>query len=166
MFTRQLYDTNTYMNDLDEWKKPGKYYLLPDSRYLKNQTCFENSTELHGINKQYNINQKNDMVNMESDLFNLSRKNTQNPFQKFPYVQTKYLNEQTIPICETSFNMKYPKLEGSQYNRGKSIIVPRFESLCLNPQKFTRIRSNNVIGMNTRLFQRDQVTQISPSNLK
>ena len=160
MFTRQLYDANAYKQDLTEWTGPGKYYLMPTSTHLGSDTCFQEIPEMHAANKQYKISSPHDMVNIESDLFNLNRLNSKDQFQKYPFIKPTYKNPPgPLPVCcgsTTNFAIRYPKLEGSQYNREQEIHVPRFESLCLNPQQLSRIRSNNVIGLNTRLFNRDR----------
>ena len=155
MFTREIYDQSTYLNDMNQLQRPGQYYLLPSSTYQPN-TCFQQVPEMHPENKQYKISLPNDMVNIESDLYNLNRPNTKDPRRKYPYINPQYSNPPQIPVCtDTEIRIQQPKLEGSQFNREKSIQIPRFESLCLNPQQFNRIQSNNVIGLDTRLFNRD-----------
>lgn len=157
MFSRQIYDKGTYSVDLNQWTRPSEYYLLPDSTHRGSATCFQEIPEIVPNNRQFNTTQKNDMINIESDLYNLNRPNSKNPYKKYPYINPKYQPEK-IPVCKgtkVDFNIQYPKLEGSQYNREKSIHIPRFESLCLNPQQTNRIRSNNVIGLDTRLYFRD-----------
>lgn len=157
MFTRQIYDDGSYLHDLNEWQRPGQYYLMPESQHRGKDTCFQEIPEMHAENRQLNIATKEGMVDIESDLFNLPRRNTKDPLGKYPFIKKEW-NVEPMPVCSgqyNSFNIEYPKLEGNQYNRGKSIHVPRFESLCLNPQKTNRIRSNNYIGLNTRLYNRD-----------
>jgi hypothetical protein len=96
------------------------------------------------------------MVNAESDLFNIIRKDSKDPRTKFPYVKPEYDNLPKIASCnKTDLSRVYPLLDGNQFNRSKQIQVQRFESLCLNPQQMSRIRSNNFIGLNTRLYNRD-----------
>lgn len=97
------------------------------------------------------------MANVESDLFNLIRKDSKDPRTQFPYTKPSYNNMPKISSCtKTDLARHYPLLDGNQFNREKEIQVPRFESLCLNPQQENRIRSNNFIGLNTRLYNRDQ----------
>lgn len=160
MFTREIYDRSTFANDVHQLKGPGKYQLLPESTYLNPGTCFQVPPEMHGSanidHSQYKISLPNDMVNIESDLYNLNRPNTKDPLRKYPYIKPDYGNPPIIPVCtSTEMYIQRPTLEGNQFNREKSIAIPRFESLCLNPQQYNRIRSNNVIGLDTRLFNRD-----------
>lgn len=152
MFTRDIYQ------DYIRYDKPGKYSLMPESTHRGDATCFQEIPEMHPNNRQYKISNPNDMANIESDLYNLIRPNSKDPTKKYPFVRKDYYNPSgPLQVCgpDNDFNINYPKLEGSQFNREKSIHVPRFESTCLNPQQFNRIRSNNVIGLNTRLYNRD-----------
>lgn len=158
MFTRQSYDKGAYAQSLYQWKKPGNYLLLPESNHRGNDTCFMNAPEIHPAGTMLRMSDCNDMADIESDLFNIIRKSSKDPLQQYPFVKFKYKNPPKIKLCKKkaeTFDTTYGKLDGNQWNRGKSIMVPRFESLCLNPQKLNRIRSNNVIGTNTRLFNRD-----------
>ena len=41
--------------------------------------------------------------------------------------------------------------------------IDRFESLCLDPQALSRITSNQFIGLNTRLFSRDNYKEKLPA---
>ena len=166
MFTREIYDKDAYIHDLKEWTRPGQYYLMPQSTY-RDYTCFQPIVEMHPNNRQFNVTHQNDMMDIESDLYNLNRPNTKNPYKKYPHIPLNpNLSAKQIPVCagaNDSFNFIYPKLEGSQYNREKQISVARFESLCLNPQQFNRIRSNNVIGLDTRLYFRDTSKEKVPN---
>ncbi len=166
MFTRQLYDVGAYNTEVDQSIKPGQYYLMSEATHRGVDTCFQEIPEMHSANKQLRISDKNDMISMESDLYNLFRKSSKDPVQKYPFVNPKYNDPpKIIPVCSNKkddFNIIYPKLENSQFNRGKSIHIPRFESLCLNPQRTDRIRSNNVIGLNTRLYNRDTYHERHP----
>lgn len=166
MFTRQLYDPNAYQHYLSEWVAPGKYMLMPESTHRGTDTCFQEIPDIQGQTRQYKISDVNrpDMVNIESDLRNLIRINSKDPKKKYPFIAPGY-SDPIIPTCtgaKNDFDIIYHKLEGSQWNRGKSIHIPRFESLCLYPQQGNRIRSNNVQGLATRLYNRDTDVQIYP----
>ena len=163
MFTRQIYDSGAYEHDLREWTGPEQYYLMPQAEH-RDYTCLQDIVEMRPHNRMRNIAKSKDMVNIESDLLNLNRKNSRDPRKKYPFIKPSYTID-TIPVCtgkENNFNIIYPKLEGSQFNREKQIQVQRFESLCLNPQQSNRIRSNNVIGLNTRLYERDSHRPLVP----
>ena len=159
MFTRQIYDQSAYEQDLSQWRGPSRYYLEPSTTHRGNLTCFQSIPEMHASTGQYRISDKNDMINIESDLYNLNRPATKDQYLKYPYINPQYSNQPSMGECsdaQDTFNLLYPKLEHSQFNREKQIHIPRFESLCLNPQDLKRIRSNNVIGLNTRLYNRDR----------
>ena len=163
MFTRQLYDKGAYSQDLYEWEKPAHYLLLPESSHRGNKTCFQEIPEMLADTKTLRISDRNDMANIESDLRNLNRPTSKDPLSKYPFVQPVYDDAPKYPTCTAeNFDIVYPKLDGSQWNREKQIHVPRFESLCLNPQQLNRIRSNNVIGTNTRLYNRDTHVPVIP----
>ena len=152
MFTRDIYQ------DYIRWDKPGQYSLMPESTHRGADTCFQEIPEMHPNNRQFKISTKNDMANIESDLYNLIRPNAKDPTKHYPFIKKDYSNPPgPLQVCgnNNDFSINYPKLEGSQFNREKSIHIPRFESTCLNPQQPNRIRSNNVIGLNTRLYNRD-----------
>lgn len=154
-YTRKIYDENAYKKELQESTEPGRYSLLEDSTY-SNQTCFQETPEIHSGLGQFRISDKNDMVNAESDLFNLIRKDSKDPQKQFPYVKKEYQNVPKIEACKaTDLARQYPLLEAPVFKREQSIHVPRFESLCLNPQDMSRIRANSYIGLNSRLFFRD-----------
>ena len=154
-FTRQLYDSGTHLGDTHITLRPGQYQLLKQSR-MHDSVCYQSNPELRprdlGV---YHIG-SNDMSLMESDLFNLNRKNTKNPLYQYPFVKCGPYDQPQLNDCSTNcLNRVYAKLDGNQFNREKQIDIPRFESLCLNPQKLTRIHDNTYIGLNTRLYNRD-----------
>jgi len=168
MFTLSKYDPGTYKADLDQWTKPLDYNLMHESRHLGSATCYQPNPDVQGVTGQYPIHQRNDMSNIESDLRNLNRLATKDPLRKYPFIQETYLNPPEASVQDCAGAQKnfdevfiYPKLEGTQYNREKQIQIPRFESLCLNPQSGSRIRSNNFIGMNTQLFNRDTFHRVA-----
>lgn len=165
MFTRQIYDKGAYAQDLYEWERPSEYLLLDESTHRGDRTCFQEIPEMLAENKTLKISRRNDMANIESDLRNLNRPASKDPLSKYPFIKPEYFNAPKYPVCSRkteNFNIIYPKLDGNQWNREKSIHVPRFESLCLNSQQLNRIRSNNVIGTNTRLYNRDTHVPVIP----
>ena len=163
MFTRLSYDEGTYNQDLYESTAPNSYMLLPESTHQGKNTCFQETPEIANGMGQYKIsNNNNNMVSIESDLRNLQRKASEDPLTQYPYTQQQFDSVPSTGVCtHDNLEQRYEKLEGSQFNREKQIAIPRFESLCLNPQELNRIRSNNYIGTNTQLFFRDNKKQIS-----
>jgi hypothetical protein len=163
-FTRLNFDENAYKQELYESTETGRYQLLDKSTHRGNDTCFQETPEIRSNNRQYKISTRDDMVNAESDLFNIIRKDSKDPRTKFPYVKPEYDNLPKIASCnKTDLSRVYPLLDGNQFNRSKQIQVQRFESLCLNPQQMSRIRSNNYVGLNTRLYNRDYHRPTIPS---
>jgi len=158
-FSRLSYDENAYKQDLYESTGTGRYQLLDKSTHrgnVNNSTCFQETPEIHSNNSMYRISDQSDMVNAESDLFNIIRKDSKDPRTQYPYTKPAYDNLPKLSSCtKTDLSRVYPLLDGNQFNRSQEIQVQRFESLCLNPQKMSRIRSNNYVGLNTRLYNRD-----------
>ena len=160
-YTRKIYDENAYKKELQESTEPGRYSLLEDSSF-SNQTCFQETPEIHPGLGQYRISDNNDMINAESDLFNLNRKDSKDPKQQYPYVKPA-LKQQSLEKCTTtSLARQYPLLEAPVFKREQQIQTKRFESLCLNPQDMSRIRANSYIGLDSRLFFRDNHKRKEP----
>jgi hypothetical protein len=162
-FTRKIYDENAYKQELYEVTKPNRYQLLePSTHRGVGDTCFQATPEIHtgaGNHSQYRIGDNN-MVNVESDLFNLIRKDSNDPKAQYPFIKKQYTQKMVGDCTKTDLARSYPLLEGSQFKREQQIAVPRFESLCLNPQEMSRIRSNHYIGLNTRLLNRDNTRKV------
>jgi hypothetical protein len=156
-FNNLSYDKDSYKQQLHESTGPGKYQEFSSQGHLNgNLTCFQEQPEFHAATGQYRISDNNDMVAVESDLFNLIRKSTKDPQGQYPYVKPVYKQKPMIESCSrTAMSRKYPTLEGNQFNKEKRTDKHVFQSVCLNPQKMNRIRSNNYIGMQTRLYLRD-----------
>jgi hypothetical protein len=159
-YSRKIYDEKAYQHNLLEATEAGKYSLLSNATY-NNQTCFQETPEMHASRGQYRISDNNDMVTAESDLFNLIRKDSKDPKSQFPFTKPIYKNKPVLEKCEkTDLKRRYPLLEAPIYKREQKI--DRFESLCLNPQALSRITSNQYIGLNTRLHSRDNYKQKMP----
>jgi hypothetical protein len=157
--SRKIYDEKAYEYNVLESTEPGKYSLLSDATY-NNQTCFQNAPEIHSGIGQYRISDNNDMINAESDLYNLNRKDSNDPKSQYPYIKHDY-KQPILQKCEKSdLSRNYPSLEAPIYKRGQNIN--RFEELCLDPQALSRINSNNYIGLNTRLYSRDNFKVKNP----
>jgi hypothetical protein len=159
-YSRKIYDEKAYKHNLLEATEAGKYSLLSNATY-NNQTCFQETPEIHASRGQYRISDNNDMVTAESDLFNLLRKDSKDPRTKFPFNKPIYKNKPILEKCKTTdLKRQYPLLEAPVYKREQT--QDRFESLCLNPQALSRITSNQYIGLNTRLYSRDNYKQKLP----
>ena len=156
-FSREIYDESAYKHKLYESVSSGKYQLSPYSTY-REDTCFQNPPEIHNkaraVYKNYDPN--SDLVDAESDLYNLVRKSSKDPRTKYPYTKKTYKSLPELSECSRSdLSRSYPLLEAPSFKRSQSIHVPRFDSLCLNPQQLNRIHSNFYIGAHTRLWNRD-----------
>ena len=168
-FTRQSFDAKAYKQDLYESTEVGRYQLAPFSSYRQNDTCYQEPVEIRPKERAVyrNFDPNSDLVNIESDLYNLPRKNSHDPLTKYPFTQNTYNRIPTLGQCtSTDLSRKYPLLEAPSFKREQSIHVPRFESLCLNPQQLNRIRSNGVIGLQSRLWHRDHYIPKIPNAQK
>lgn len=165
-FTRQSFDPKAYKQNLYESTEVGRYNLAPHSTYRQGDTCFQEAPEIRPQERKVyrNFDPNSDLVNIESDLYNLPRKNSHDPLTKYPFTQKKYTRVPTLGQCSsTDLSRRYPLLEAPSFKREQSIHVPRFESLCLNPQQLNRIRSNGVIGLQSRLWHRDNYVPKIPN---
>lgn len=162
-FTRIRFDEDAYQQQLYESTATGRYNLAPYTTY-HDDTCLQTTPEMHAAQrKMFRISDMHDQVNIESDLYNLIRKNSKNPRNKYPYVKREYNNKPQLKECtKTSLERSYPLLEAPSHKREQQIHVKRFESLCLDPQRMNRIHSNHFIGLNTRLYNRDNYVPTIP----
>lgn len=166
-FTRKSHDVNAYDREIFESTSSGRYFLEPASTYNKN-TCFQETPEIHSSGGQYSISSNPVMADVESDLKGLIRKDTNDPLGQYPYITKSYDNEpnRMIQQCqaENDLSRSYSLLEAPAFRREQSVHMPRIdhEGLRLDPQRLNRIRSNQYIGINTRLFHRDTHLQKIP----
>lgn len=158
MFTRKSHDIGAYNRQIFETTEPGRYFLQPASTYHPD-TCFQELPEYHAGSGQYRISDNNNMVNIESDLRNLDRKDSKDPYARYPFVKKDFKVEPRLNTCKIDNRLEtsYPLLEAPLFKREQSIAFSRMESegVPLDPQRLSRIRSNNVIGVNSRLKLRD-----------
>lgn len=158
MYTRKSHDVGAYNRELFETTSQGRYFLEPASSFHP-KTCFQQPAEIHAGRGQYSISQPNDMANIESDLRNLIRKDTKDPLGQYPFIKRDYGSEPSLQTCGVTEDLSrsYPLLEAPIFKRGQSIMGPRLdhEGLGLDPQRLNRIRSNQYVGLNTRLYNRD-----------
>lgn len=165
-FNNLKYDKDAYKEFLFESTGPGRYQEYSKATSLGKDACFQDNPEFRSSGGQLRISDPNSMVAMESDLFNLIRKATKDPRGQFPYVQPTYKQKPMLESCSrTKLSRKYPTLEGNQFNREKTTDQLVFQQVCLNPQKMNRIRSNNYIGMQTRLYFRDNFKARIPKQI-
>jgi len=163
-FSRLQYDTDAYKYALEESTQPGKAQLQRFA-FTRPDHCFaetpEQRVQSRRVFKNYELN---DLVNIESDLYGVSRKWSKDPKQKYPYKKTEYKNPPPQPsVCKIGSESISTRLVAPQYKRGQG--VNRFYDQCLNPQQLNRIRSNMYIGVNTRLYNRDNYVPQIPKPL-
>lgn len=166
-YTRLSQDELAYQSKVFESVRPGMYSLQPESTYNPN-ACRPTEPETRIGSSMYNITQNNDMVNMESDLRNLNRKTSKDPKAQYPFIQKSYTDmSSVVPECPLSQTLapRQTQLEAPTIKREQTVDIPRFESMCLDPQEFSRIRSNNYIGVETRLYNRDNYKMKKPMPL-
>lgn len=158
MNTRKSYDVGAYDREIFETTEQGRYFLNPASSYSSN-TCFQSTPEMHSGIGQYRIHAKTDMVDVETDLKNIIRKDSNDPYAKYPYIRKDYKNEPQLSTCKGTETLEssYPILEAPAFRREQSTFTLRndTEGFPVDLQRLNRIRSNQVIGVNTRLYNRD-----------
>jgi len=166
-FSRLIYDENSYKHKLYESTSSGKYQILPESTYRGKDTCFQNPPEIRSKGfAVFPAHESNDLIDAESDLHNLIRKASKDPRTEYPYTKKTYSRIPTMSECsKDDLSRSYPLLEAPSFKRSQSIDVPRFQSLCLNPQQLNRIHSNFYIGAQTRLYNRDHYVPRIPKPL-
>ena len=163
-FSRLQYDTEAYKAALNESVQPGKFQLATYA-FDRSDHCFNETPEQRvRAGRVFKNFENNDLVNIESDLYGIPRKWSNNPQKKYPYVKTEYKNAPKNPDdCPINNESISTRLIAPQFNRSKSIN--RMIEQCLDPQQLNRIRSNMFIGVNTRLYNRDNYAPVIPTPL-
>lgn len=152
-FQRNTYDPQAYNHQLDEAMGPGKYQLLSD--YGNHSArCFR--TNPGGNTGHTGLLEIGNIVDAESDLHNLNRRLSNDPKQKYPFAGKQESHKYTS-MCGNppNFETQHSMLDLPKPNREKSTLIHHYETLCLDPQKLTRIHDNTYIGVNTQLWERD-----------
>ena len=166
-FTRNEYDKGTYKLDLEQSENVGNYILSKIYSHPKEDSCYQPNAEYYGQDQQLDITKENNMVNVESDLYNLNRKISKNPKKQYPFVKGKK-DYPKLATCNDKLVTKYSRLEGPTFKRGLAYGDVNFETPILNPQLLKRIHSNRYIGENTYLQDVDnyKVQKIKPMDMK
>lgn len=151
-FGRLRDDSCELKNINKEAKSPGLYRVsrvqqVNNNSYMEHPTLNLGRLENRGINPC--------CIDDESELFNLTRKDSKCPTKKYQPGKgeesncNKYkLNPQIIP--ESTRIQK-----SCDVTSGKSILNYQFNKLCENPQDLDKIHSNHFIGRNSRLCYKD-----------
>ena len=164
-FSRLAYDIQAYKQNLAESSSPGTRQLKPYA-HTRDDACFSSTPEMWlKAGAFYRNYENNDLVDIESDLHNLIRKNSKYSKDKYPYVQREYTKIPKNDSCNGKLQRSYPRLEAPRWNREQTTDHLVFENLCLNPQQLNRIRSNFYIGSLTRLYNGDNYVPNIPNPL-
>ncbi len=163
-FQRNAYDPQAYNHQLEEAMGPGKYQLLSD--YGNHSArCFR--TNPGGQVGNSGLESIGNIVNAESDLYNLNRRLSNDPKQQYPYVGQVEDHKYTLMCGDPpNFETQHSMLDMPKPNREKSTLGHHYETLCLDPQKLTRIHDNSYIGVNTQLWERDNYKPKLPKPLE
>lgn len=136
-----------------ESKGPGQYKLSASQQLNKN-TYMEHPTINLGRLENRGIDPS--CVDIESELYNLPRKDSKCPTKKYlPSTGNKqdcltYKSPQKQIVPESTRMNK-----SCDITSGKSVLGYQFNNLCENPQELQRIHSNHIIGRNSRLCYKD-----------
>ncbi len=163
-FQRNSYDPQSYNQDLESSLGPGKYQLLSDFGN-HSARCFR--TNPGGDVGNTGLLPIANIVDTESDLQNLNRRLSKDPKQRWPYIN-QVQGHQFSSMCgdPPNFESQHSLLDLPRPNREKSTLKHRYETLCLDPQKLTRIHDNTYIGANTQLWEKDNYKPKIPSPLE
>jgi hypothetical protein len=148
-FTRTLYDQCNFKHRMSESRGPSDYQT---GTPLIKPTFNEN---VGYISHVHHRSVEPSRIDIESDLNNRTRVASECNSQKFPFNSVKIGN------VKQNSNMKL----NTEYTREKSacvlagININRFEPLCYNFQESKSIQSNCIIGLDTRLFEKDSHKQ-------
>lgn len=161
-WSRAKYDQEYIQMDIKQSTAPLEYALDPNYAERCNP-CFP--TEVGWIGKQgVSYDSGKPMVDTESDLFNLTRVLTKDPFKYKPHCitdqcvgvingcdqcQPKLYNFPICPIKYESTRLSNP------ISTLKETGVNRFQPLCLDPQDRTRWEHPGEIGINYRMVVKD-----------
>lgn len=162
-FQRNLYDPEAYNHRLEESMGAGKYQLLSDYGN-HSASCFRTSPGNNNANT--GLLQTGTIIDAESDLYNLNRRLSNNQKDKYPFVG-QVQEHKFASFCGTppNFETQHSMLDSPKPNREKSTLTHHYETLCLDPQKLTRIHDNSYVGRNTQLWERDNYKPKTPKPL-
>jgi len=140
---------------MEQSRAPGNYNL--SSRIHADSCYMEHSGYLEG-NKDKGILASN--IDTESELKNLNYKNskcTQHRYKpKNAFKKSDLTKKQQCPLQLIPNETRQPKT----CNGLSSININRFEPLCLDSQKLSRIHTNDYNGQPTRLIMKDITTKM------
>lgn len=171
-FTRLGHDSCAYNIEVKESKAPGLYRLNDRSHF---DSCFMEFPGYFSHTKGSGI--LSSAVDTESELRRLSYINSKCPEARYNPVKNcsacekcntgipcgclhckkdphNYKNNYTKKDCKPQLIPEFTR-ERKQCNDITSININRFEPLCLDLQKTSRIQSNEYIGKQTRYMMKD-----------
>jgi hypothetical protein len=148
-FTRTLYDQCNFKQRMSESRGPSNYQT---GTPLITPSFNENVGYISHVNHR---SVEGKIIDVESDLYNRTRAATECDSKKFPFNSIKTMNVKKD--SNTMLNTEYTREKSACVLAG--ININRFEPLCANFQEAKSIQSNSIIGMDTRLFEKDNHKQ-------
>ena len=97
-----------------------------------------------------------DLIDVESELLNLSRPLTKDPRQEYPFKQAS-VKAPVLSECNYEVDGEHSRLFQHDLRNNINLIRnnDRTNTLCFNPQDPTRLPTNTRIGLNSRVFYKD-----------
>lgn len=126
-FNRLNYDTETYKHDINQSVKPGNYYINPPAISCK--PCYPEASEIRLQRSGTSIRGDMFLIDVDSELSGLFRKNSNNPNNKY------------IPCCDG-------KLSNNKSNNNSIILKPGEIS---GDEKLTHFQDCGIRSEDTRL---------------
>ena len=157
---RSKYDNGAYEQYIKESTGPLLYQLDPN-RYYNCKECRPNQPGYFGPG--VSISKKNTLVDVESELKNITRQSSRDPKKKFlPCKKTTPVSLNDLPACgpftdETRLSNPACNLRGT----GTSQHV--FFNLCQNPQDLATIEHPGKILINDKQMAKDNHKPILPT---
>jgi hypothetical protein len=148
-FTRTLYDQCNFKQRMSESRGPSDYQT---GTPLIKPSFNENVGYISHVNHR---SVEASRIDIESDLNNRTRRASECNTKKFPFNSIRVKNEKKD--SNVMLNTEYTREKSACVLAG--ININRFEPLCANFQEAKSIQSNSIIGMDTRLFEKDSHRQ-------
>jgi hypothetical protein len=148
-FTRLLYDNCNFKHRMKESRGPSDYQT---GTPLIKPTFNENVGYMSHVHHR---SVGSSRIDIESDLNNRTRVASECDSKKFPFNSVKTGNK--LKNSNSKLNTEYTREKSACVLAG--VNINRFEPLCTNFQDANLIQSNCIIGMDTRLFEKDNQKQ-------
>ena len=184
-FNRLTYDTGSYRKEINQSVGPGNYYLSQPSVGCK--PCIPAKAGVHLQKSGASIRKDVNMVDLDSELLGLFRKNSRNPDRKYKPQCEGYENNNGEPCgggvssnCSYDTKLKHGERPGDENLVHwadcfqppedtrlsnppctlKEVGINRFEWLCNNPQRYVERPFEHSVS--NRLLVKDNHKPIIP----